>query len=130
MKKGIFFLHNKQNMLYWLMLLVLPFLAQAQRRPSKIVSPEILPDNSVVFRIKAPDANSVSGTWPKSFKNMIPMVKKDSVYEVKVGPLPSDMYEYEFILDGIPTLDPNSSMVTRDGAWIQNRLMVPGFRTD
>lgn len=132
MKKDIFFLRNKQNMLYWLMLLVLPFMAQAQRRPSKIVSPEVLPDNSVIFRIKAPDANSVSvsGTWPKSFKNMIPMVKKDSVYEVKVGPLPSDMYEYEFILDGIPTLDPNSSMVTRDGAWIQNRLMVPGTQAD
>ncbi|GAB3525562.1 hypothetical protein GCM10027442_55300 [Emticicia fontis] len=107
-------------------------LAQAQRRPSKIVSPEVLSDNSVIFRIKAPDANSVqlSGTWPKEFKNMILMVKKDSVFEVKVGPLPSNMYEYEFILDGIPTLDPNSSMVTRDGAWIQNRLMVPGEQAD
>ncbi|MBA4850387.1 esterase [Emticicia sp. BO119] len=132
MKKAIFFLINKKGILYALNLLLLPLLIQAQRRPSKIVSPEVLPDNSVIFRLKAPNANSVqlSGTWPKSFKNMIPMTKVDSVYEIKIGPLPSDMYEYEFILDGIPTLDPNSSMVTRDGAWIQNRLMVPGAQAD
>ncbi|PWK16720.1 enterochelin esterase family protein [Arcicella aurantiaca] len=112
---------------------VIPLLTHAQRRPSNIISPEVLSDNSVIFRLKAPNAHAVevSGTWPSSlFKNNIPMIKKDSVYEVQVGPLPSDMYEYEFIIDGIPTLDPNSSMVTRDGAWIQNRLMIPGTQAD
>lgn len=107
-------------------------IAWAQRRPSKLLSTEILPDQSVIFRIKAPDAQKVevSGTWPASLKNMIPMVKKDSIFEVKVGPIPSDMYEYEFIVDGIPTLDPNSSLVTRDGAWIQGAFFMPGPEAD
>lgn len=106
--------------------------AWAQRRPNNVISTDIQPDNSVIFRIKAPEATKVevSGTWPRALKNMIPMIKKDSIFEVKVGPMPSDMYEYEFIVDGIPALDPNSSLVTRDGAWIQGALFVPGAEAD
>ncbi|MFN8487166.1 MAG: alpha/beta hydrolase-fold protein [Caldilineaceae bacterium] len=59
------------------------------------------------------------------------MEKKDAtLYEVKIGPLPSDMYEYEFIIDGVPVLDPRNRAVTHDGAWIQNRLMVPGKQAE
>jgi len=113
-------------------LIALSSSAWAQRRPNNVVSTDIQPDNSVIFRIKAPEANKVevSGTWPRALKNTIPMIKKDSIFEVKVGPMPSDMYEYEFIVDGIPTLDPNSSLVTRDGAWIQGALFVPGAEAD
>ena len=110
--------------------LVLPQFSSAQRQPNGIISPEVLPDNSVVFRFKAPNANSVqvSGTWATG--KTTPLEKKDSVFEVKIGPLVSDMYEYDIILDGIPMLDPNNNMVTRDGAWIQNRLMIPGVMAD
>lgn len=103
--------------------------AQIWRRPDDIVSPEILDDHSVVFRVQAENAASVklTGTWPVNVERMIPMEKKDAtLYEVKIGPLPSDMYEYEFIIDGVPALDPRNRAVTHDGAWIQNRLMVPG----
>lgn len=100
----------------------------AQRSPSKIVSPEILPDHSIVFRIKAPDAKKIfiTGTWYPQSTKRVEMVKKDSVFEAKVGPVEVDAYEYEYVVDGIPALDPNSSLVTRDGAWIQNMLIVPG----
>ena len=66
---------------------------QAQFGP-RLVSPDIQPDNSVIFRMKAPGAYSVQvvGTWARDFKP-VPMVKNDSgIYEVKIGPLPSDMY--------------------------------------
>ncbi|MEJ1242281.1 alpha/beta hydrolase-fold protein [Chryseolinea sp. T2] len=104
----------------------------AQRQPSKIKSPEVLPDNSVVFRLLAPNATTaeVMGSWPTEFKNIIPMAKKDSVFELKIGPLPSDMYEYEFIIDGVHGLDPLSNFITRDGAWTMNRLMIPGTLAD
>jgi enterochelin esterase family protein len=58
------------------------------------------------------------------------MVKKDSVFEVTIGPLPADMYEYDIILDGVPMLDPGNKMVTRDGPWIQSRLLIPGEGSD
>jgi enterochelin esterase-like enzyme len=113
-----------------MMLFIFPQLSKAQRQASNIISPEILPDNSVIFRIKAPNANTVqvSGTWATG--KMTPMEKNDSVFEVKIGPILSDMYEYDIILDGVPILDPANNMVTRDGAWIQNRLMIPGAMAD
>jgi enterochelin esterase family protein len=103
--------------------------AQNNRR---IVSPEILGDNSVVFRIKAPNASSVAviGTFAIDFKPVF-MVKNDSgIYETKIGPLPSDMYEYRFILDSTMMLDPNNNAVTRDGSIVENRLLVPGKLAD
>ena len=108
-----------------LSILSLCLLAQNNRR---IVSPEIQADNSVIFRIKAPNASSVAvvGTFAIDFKP-VSMVKNDSgIYEVKVGPLPSDMYEYRFILDSTLMLDPNNNAVTRDGSIVENRLLIPG----
>ena len=55
------------------------------------------------------------------------MIRKDSgVFEVKVGPLASDMYEYRFLVDSAITLDPGNNAVTRDGGFIENRLLIPG----
>lgn len=97
-----------------------------------LVSPEVLPDNSVIFRVKAPKANQVNviGTFtPKIVP--VPMTKNtEGIFEVKVGPLPSNMYEYRFMVDSTFTLDPSNSAVTRDGSWIENRLLVPGSLGD
>ena len=103
-------------------------LVDAQRTPSGFESPEILPDNSIIFRIKAPDAKEVlvAGTWLQDAPRSIELTKKDSVWETKIGPIRSDAYEYEYVVDGVPALDPNTKLVTRDGAWIQNLLIVPG----
>src|SRR5688572_18359157 len=115
-----------------LCMLVFSLCLHAQNANTRLNSPEILPDNSVVFRIKAPDASSVQvvGTFVPDFKP-VPMTKNDSnVYELKIGPLPSNMYEYRFILDGVPMLDPNNNAVTRDGTYVESRLLVPGPLAD
>lgn len=127
MKSALFCSKKIKAMLPVLVCAFVSLFVHAQRRPSTITSPEVLADNSVIFRIKAPKATDVKvgGTWNRMFKPD-QMVKKDSVWEVKVGPLPSDMYEYDIIVDGLPMLDPLNKNVTRDGAWIQSRLMVPG----
>ncbi len=127
MKQNFLISKKIKNAIIGTMLLASPFVVDAQRRPSKIVSPEVLPDNSVIFRVYAPNAKEakVVGTWNRRFAPDV-MVKKDTLWEVKVGPIPSDMYEYDIVLDGIPTLDPLNKAVTRDGAYIQSRLMVPG----
>ena len=93
-----------------------------------IVSPEVLSDQSVIFRIKAPSAQNVYvvGTFDPDFKP-VPMTKNaEGIFEAKVGPIPSDMYEYRFMVDSAFSLDPSNSAVTRDGTWIENRLLVPG----
>lgn len=110
-------------------LVVLSFITAAQPPATRgLLSPEVLADNSVIFRIKAPGAYSVqvTGTMRADFKP-IPMEKKDSsLFEVKIGPLASGMYEYRFILDSALVLDPNNKAVTRDGSYVENRLLVPG----
>lgn len=99
---------------------------------NRIISPEILSDNSVIFRIKAPGAKTVKlvGTFTPGFIP-VPMLKnEDHVFEVKIGPLESDMYEYRFVLDSALMLDPNNNAVSRDGIHIENRLLIPGPLVD
>ena len=112
-------------------LLCLSFCLSAQNN-NRVVSPEVQPDNSVIFRIKAPYATSVAvvGSFLNDFKP-VSMVKNDSgVFEAKVGPLPPDMYEYRYILDSAMALDPNNNAVIRDGNMFLNRLLIPGKITD
>lgn len=100
----------------------------AQMRANLVNSPEVKPDKSVVFRLYAPQANSVkvTGTFVDPIK-VFDMVKNDTgLYEVTVGPLASDMYVYTYIVDGVKMLDPNNSAVVRDGSYVESRLMVPG----
>jgi len=132
MEKGAFNSLAAKSAFWLLLVSALPIWVRAQTR-SVNMSPEIQPDNSVIFRIKAPDAKKVIlfGTWPPAkFESTIQMVKKDSIFEARVGPLPSAMYEYRYLVDGISTIEPGSAMVTRDGIWIENRLMVPGAQAD
>ncbi|MDB5241258.1 MAG: esterase, partial [Spirosoma sp.] len=115
-----------------LFLLVSVTASWAQQRPNTVLSPEIGADNSVIFRLKAPNAKSVRliGTWLKDLRNTIELPRGDSsVFETKVGPLPADMYEYRFIVDGIPILDPANNVATRDGSIIESRLILPGPQT-
>src|SRR5205809_1447575 len=108
-------------------MLILSFCLHAQNN-ARLISPEIQPDSSVIFRIKAPGAYSVQvvGTFSPGFKPT-PMIKKDSgLFEVRIGPLASDMYEYRFILDSALMPDPNNNAVTRDGSIVENRLLIPG----
>lgn len=116
---------NKLILTYSILLLSVCLQAQNNAR---IISPDVQPDNTVIFRMKAPGAYSVqlTGSFAVNFKP-VPMVKNDSgIYEVKIGPLASDMYEYRFILDSMMVLDPNNTFVTTGGSAVENRLIIPG----
>ena len=83
------------------------------RRPQVlvVVSPEVLPDRHVTFRLRAPNANevTVSGEWTNGVKQMT----QDSlgVWTATVGPLEPDLYGYSFSIDGFQTLDPANAAV-------------------
>lgn len=86
--------------------------AQTSAPPAKktnaappIVSPEILPDGRVTFRLRAPNAKavSVSGQFQKG---SAPMTKDDAgLWSVTVGPVAPDIYEYSFTVDGLAMID-------------------------
>src|SRR5664280_2052888 len=60
------------------------------RMPPRIVSPEILPDNKVTFRVYAKDATKVtlSGEWQTGPNSTELLVRNDTgLYVITVGPL-------------------------------------------
>ena len=98
-----------------------------------IVSPEILPDNRVTFRLLAPKAMAItiSGDWMKGFNASEPLVKNDTgLWTITVGPLAPEYYGYSFNVDGVKALDPSNAQIKRDGVRNESVLMIPGPESD
>ena len=105
----------------------------AFRMPVTLKSAEILPDNSVTFRLLSKDASSVavSGDWMPGFGASVPMVKNDTnLWTLIVGPLKPELYSYTFLIDGIRVIDPNNPLVKRDGTRNESMLLIPGEESD
>ncbi|MDP4262137.1 MAG: alpha/beta hydrolase-fold protein [Bacteroidota bacterium] len=67
--------------------------------------PQILPDNRVVFRIKAPDAHKLIIDLGKKYE----MAKDTGGYwMVTTDPVVEGFHYYSLIVDGIPVVDPSS----------------------
>ena len=103
---------------------------------SQIISPEIHSDNTVTFRLSAPDAREVkiSGEWMpvQGFvRNPEAMVKGDSgLWSYTTPVLPSDLYSYSFSVDGVRCNDPNNAFVIRDVASLSNVFIIGGSKGD
>jgi enterochelin esterase-like enzyme len=104
-----------------------------QQRPPRIISPEILPDNRVTFRVYARDANkiTVAGEWQVGFGASETLVKNDTgMFMLTVGPLNPELYGYTFTVDGVNAIDQNNVQVRRDGARYQSYFIIPGPASD
>jgi len=98
-----------------------------------IVSPEILPDNKIIFRLLAPKANSVSisGDWMKGWNASEPLIKNDTgMWTLTSGPLNPEFYGYTFIVDGVKVIDPSNPRIKRDGTRNESVLLVKGPESD
>lgn len=67
--------------------------------------PQILPDNRVMFRVKAPDAQNVKIDLLKKYD----MVKDTGGYWIlTTDPIVLGFHYYSLIIDGVPVVDPSS----------------------
>ncbi len=110
-----------------------PAARPAFRMPPRIISPEILPDNMVTFRVYAKDASkiTVSGEWQAGFGASEALVKNDTgLFSLTVGPLKPELYGYTITVDGVRTIDPGDVQVRRDGSNYQSFLIIPGPESD
>ena len=110
-----------------------PAARPAFRMPPRIISPELLPDNKVTFRVYAKDALkvSVSGEWQSGFGATENLVRNDTgLFILTVGPLKAELYGYTLTVDGVRTIDPNNIQVRRDGTNYQSFFIVPGAGSD
>ena len=108
--------------------------AQEIGRTERIVSPEFTANNTIYFRIKAPQAKSVqlSGNWMQMVSNGDQgMTRKltdltqgeDGVWSVKVEGLEPELYGYTFLVDGVSILDPSNFKIARDGTFRTESLL-------
>jgi enterochelin esterase family protein len=101
-----------------------------------IVSPEIHDDNSVTFRVAAPNAREVklSGDWMPA-EGWVPgsadMQKDDNgVWSYTTENLSLELYAYWFMIDGIRAADQNNPFLVRDVASVMNIFIIGGGQAD
>ncbi len=83
--------------------------AQAQtQRPSPVVSPDVHPDHTVTFRVKAPKAAEVTltGDWLGSAPAPKLTKGEQGVWSITLGPLEPSSYISSFTVDGMAIADP------------------------
>ncbi|MBY5950585.1 MAG: alpha/beta hydrolase-fold protein [Cyclobacteriaceae bacterium] len=125
----------------FLFALVLSSTAQeALFNAQQIVSPEIHEDNSVTFRLFAPNAETVeiTGDFLPTTKVETPMGEMDGPGKVELSKdenglwsytsetLGPELYNYAFLIDGFRTTDPNNPFLIRDVASSTNIFIIGG----
>jgi enterochelin esterase-like enzyme len=123
----------RAGVLFSSLLFAIAAFSQMGRGPQgpRVVSPEILSDKKVAFRLLAPKAGSVvlNGNWDNGTN--IQMTKDDQgIWSVTVGPLAEQLWGYSFSVDGVKVLDPGNGEYQRDGNRYDNLLMVSGPASD
>jgi enterochelin esterase-like enzyme len=111
--------------LSFLMLVMISANCQPPRGPI-IVSPQVNPDKTAVFRYLAPLAREVklSGQFLKE-----PVImQKDSlgIWSVTVGPIKPDIYPYSFNVDGVTAMDPANVSFFPNERFKASLVDVPG----
>jgi enterochelin esterase family protein len=110
-----------------LKLLCLALLA-ATLHAQRVVSPEVLPDRKVTFRIKAPKASDVTLTGDWLGTTPAPKLTKadDGVWSVTLGPFEPSIYIYSFTVDGVAMADPINPRMKLRASTSASLLEVPG----
>jgi enterochelin esterase family protein len=96
------------------------------RRESPLISPEIQPDRTVTFRLRATNAKEVkvAGEWPGGATSL---TKEDTgAWSATVGPLEPDIYGYSLTVDGLSIVDPANPWVKPMRAARTSGLEIPG----
>jgi enterochelin esterase-like enzyme len=119
-----------------------PSAGQGAAAPPQVVSPEVLLDRSVVFRIRAPQAQNVRLTGsdlpalagggrgaaaPGGPPPAGQMTKDESgVWAVTLPPIDPGAYRYNFNVDGVTVIDPRNPSVSESNTSVWSLVNVPG----
>jgi enterochelin esterase family protein len=105
----------------------------------QVISPEVMPDRRIVFRILAPQAQNVrivgtdipslagGGRGAPAATNVSAMRKAaNGVWEVAVDPVPPGSYRYHFNVDGVSVIDPRNPATSESNTNTWSLVHVPG----
>ena len=119
---------------------IVSFGQQALWSSSDIISPVIHENNTVSFQLYAPEASKVEiqGDFlpPRKIETPFGLMdgsglaelnkNRSGVWEYTSSILPSELYSYSFILDGLKINDPSNVYQVRDVASITNIFLIEG----
>jgi enterochelin esterase-like enzyme len=93
-----------------------------------LISPEVLEDRRVAFRIWAPKASDVivGGDWQEAPGPVRLEKDEQGVWSVVVGPLSPDVYSYTFSVDGVRTIDPKNATIKQGIGSLDSLFFVNG----
>ncbi|MGA2248696.1 MAG: alpha/beta hydrolase-fold protein [Verrucomicrobiota bacterium] len=103
--------------------------SERRPRPVQPLSPEILTNGQIAFRILAPNAHDLKlscgdllgyGSRPDLTKGT------NGVWELVVGPADPGAYRYNFDLDGVPVIDPRNPATAESFNNVWSLFYVPG----
>ena len=106
-------------------MMVLTMSAQQELWGGANGSPQINDDNTVTFAIKAPNAQQVQVQLDYGEPAMM---QRDTagVWIYKTTALTPDLYLYNYVVDGVKTLDPENVYIMRDVATVKNMFFIDG----
>jgi len=104
-----------------ILIALVPAFAQQQR----ISSPQVNPDRTVTFRLRAPGAQTVM--LAREGAKPVPMTKDEQgVWTLSTAPLDPDLYGYSFVVDGVALIDPANALIKPNLLTPQSMVHVPG----
>ena len=106
--------------------------ASRRRRQPALVSPEVHPDRTVTFRLRAPEADKVelSGAILRAVGDASPTMAKgeNGIWSVTIGPLEPGIYSYTFSMAGARFPDPANNLLKLGTNNAISVVDVPGDR--
>jgi enterochelin esterase-like enzyme len=88
-------------------------------------SPEVHPDRTITFRLKAPDAKDVRVRC-EGVKGSNMEKDEQGVWSLTTEPLDPDIYAYSFTVDGVRTIDPANPLLKYNLLNTDSQVHVPG----
>jgi enterochelin esterase family protein len=91
--------------------------------PLTYISPEVHPDSTVTFRLRAPNAKQVDITLEGAVTHMQQDV--DGIWTATSPVLAPEIYSYRFVVDGTPLLDPRNANIVDNLLAPSNDFLIP-----
>ena len=102
-----------------------PPAASPQTPAAPVVSPEVLADHRVTFRLRAPNAKEVSVEIDGAGKPLAMQKDVEGIWSATSEPLAPDYYGYSFVVDGVTMFDPSNSAAIPNFLYRASELYVP-----
>jgi enterochelin esterase family protein len=102
-----------------------PPAATPQTPAAPVVSPEVLADHRVAFRLRAPNVKEVSVQIDGAANPLAMQKDAEGIWSATTEPLAPDYYVYSFVVDGVTMFDPSNSAAIPNFLYRASEVHVP-----